>query len=129
MNFAIAAAGNKVAVFNLFTGTFPLNSTVLLPPTTYQWSPVAFDPLTPADGIALLKSQHPSLKETLEGPHLSILFETFGNVPRVWELFSRELEKNPTAFSSTKSVVEMCNAFAQHIERWTIPIQQLHMAI
>lgn len=62
-------------------------------------------------------------------PHISILLETFGNVPRVWELFSRELEKNPTAFSSTKSVVELCNAFAQLVERWTIPIQQLHTAI
>jgi hypothetical protein len=129
INFAIAAAGYNVAVFNLFTGTIPLDSTSLLPPTTYQWSPVTFDPLTPADGITLLKSQHPSLKETLQEPRISILFETFGNVPRVWELFSRELEKNPTAFSSTKSVVELCNAFAQLDERWTIPIQQLHTAI
>ncbi len=130
MDFALAAAGHNVAVFNLFTGTFPLNSTVALSaPTRYQWSPVTFDPLTPEDGITLLKSQHPSLKETLDAGNITTLLELFGNVPRVWELFSRELEKNSTAISSSKSVVIMCDSFAPYVERWSIPIQQLHVAL
>ena len=129
MDFALAAAGHNVAVFNLFTGTFPLNSTSLLAPTIYQWNPVTFNPLTPSDGIKLLKSQHPSLKETLEADNIVTLLELFGNVPRVWELFSRQLETNPMAFSSSESVVTMCDTFAQHVERWSIPVDKLYVAL
>ncbi len=129
MEFTVNAAAYNVAVFNLFTGTFALHSTTLLAQTNYQWSPIQFDPLTPADGIALLKSKHPSLSTIFDSPNIAALLELFGNIPRVWELFSKDLDNNPSPFTSSSSVINMCDVFAEKVERWTIPMEQLHAAL
>jgi hypothetical protein len=93
LRFAQTAKEFEIHVLNIYTGTFPLNSTPIITAAEHYWRPLSSDSLTLDDGIQLLASKHPTLADKMNTDVFRRVLAHQGNIPRIWRVFSQLIDE------------------------------------